>query len=326
MIKKILVMILGVSLVISGTHITKAQERDIPSEEIFEYSVTPADKEWSDFSSHQEMLDACQLPNTYLRESSTEELLEKVVKYPLIIDILSYNDIKTGVSAVAKQFNGLAELLSRKDIASVVANKYKQVKIPTEEHYQYNSDTIYNGSFLNDEVSRKNIYIDMQNDLETTLYEGILLQEVVVTRYSYNEKLSLLEEVEKKALERGESRVFDFKSQSQFINDVYKDKESLWWGILKSSVSSNKITSSKRKLNITIYNKNNARNRKGDSNVYVTTPNGTKIKCIVKSDNHVNSAKFVAKQKETYPNATVVGSGYSGNNCHAYAWTGRQDV
>lgn len=235
------------------------------------------DKEWSDFSSHQEMLDACQLPNTYLRESSTEELLEKVVKYPLTIDILSYNDIKTGVSAVAKQFNGLAELLSRKDIASVVANKYKQVKIPTEEHYQYNSDTIYNGSFLNDEVSRKNIYIDMQNDLETTLYEGILLQEVVVTRYSYNEKLSLLEEVEKKALERGESRVFDFKSQSQFINDVYEDKESLWWGILKS-------------------------------------------------DNHVNSAKFVAKQKETYPNATVVGSGYSGNNCHAYAWTGRQDV
>lgn len=34
----------------------------------------------------------------------------------------------------------------------------------------------------------------------------------------------------------------------------------------------------------------------------------------------------MAQQKLAYPRATYVSTGYSKNNCHAYAWTGRQDI
>ena len=63
-----------------------------------------------------------------------------------------------------------------------------------------------------------------------------------------------------------------------------------------------------------------------DETVIVKTPKGSKIKCKRKASNKKNSTKDVAQQKLAYPRATYVSTGYSKNNCHAYAWTGRQDI
>ena len=81
----------------------------------YEYPVTPVDKEWGEFSSHQEMLDHCQLPEECVKAMTTEQLFDTVLKYPLLIDILFYDDVISGISEVAKQFNGLDELLKRED-------------------------------------------------------------------------------------------------------------------------------------------------------------------------------------------------------------------
>lgn len=65
---------------------------------------------------------------------------------------------------------------------------------------------------------------------------------------------------------------------------------------------------------------------RADESVIVKTPKGSKIKCKRKASNKKNSTKDVAQQKLAYPRATYVSTGYSKNNCHAYAWTGRQDI
>lgn len=329
MTRKIVVAILWVSIVVSVIQVAKAKNKDFKLEKEFEYSVTPVDEQWAEFSSHKEMLEVCQLPYAYLKEVSTEELLDKVKEYPLIIDILNYDDLKSGVNAVAKQFNGLQELLSREDLTSVILTKYRQAKIPTVTRYKYDEKNVSNGSFLDNRTSRLNIYLDMQDELETVLYEGILLQDIVAQKYSIEKKLSIIKEVAKKAFERSESKVYDYKSESMFISSVYEEKNSLWWDALKQETISDNSNIKKQRNNKTLsLNIHNIsiKNRKGDSTTYVKTPNGTKVKCIIKSDNHVNSAAFVAKEKSTYPKATVVGPGYSGNNCHAYAWTGQQDI
>ena len=61
------------------------------------------------------MLDHCQLPEECVKAMTTEQLFDTVLKYPLLIDILFYDDVISGISEVAKQFNGLDELLKRED-------------------------------------------------------------------------------------------------------------------------------------------------------------------------------------------------------------------
>lgn len=88
MIKKIFSVVLSVSILIcSGVQVAKADTVDWQDGQGYEYPVTPVDKEWGEFSSHQEMLDHCQLPEECVKAMTTEQLFDTVLKYPLLIDI-----------------------------------------------------------------------------------------------------------------------------------------------------------------------------------------------------------------------------------------------
>ena len=267
-----------------------------------------------------------------MKQVSTSDLLEVVSKYPLLLDILNCDDIKTGVFVVSKQFNGLGELLKRKDAAEIVREEYKKVKIPDTERCDYSSISIQNTIFLKDKLNREKVYYDMQDELKSVLYEGILLQDTISTKYSMNDKKRILQDAISKMLERGKSSVYNYNNESYFIETIYKTCEGEWWRGLKEVMSmdsfwnlSHSISNLKQKESV--FKERHLKNhRKSDSNIYVKTPNGTKVKCIVKSDNHINSNKIVERTRTTYPNVKIVSAGYSGNNCHAYAWTGRQDI
>lgn len=336
MIKKILLVMLGISTVMSNVCTVQAQEREIVQNKLetqqWEYSITPIDEKWSKLASYQAMVDACQLSQEYLKQAPTRELLETVSKYPLILDILNYDDIKKGVAAVSKQFNGLEELLNRKDVNEIVREEYKKVKIPIAERCDYASMSIQNIAFLKDKLNREKVYYDMQDELKSVLYEGILLQDTVSAKYSMNDKKKILQDAIHKMLEREKSSVYNYSRESYFIEEVYKDCKEEWWQALKEVASMDSLwnlsdTISNIGIKEGAYKEKYLKNyRKSDSNIYVKTPNGTKVVCIVKSDNHINSNKIVERTRTTYPKVTIVAAGYSGNNCHAYAWTGRQDI
>lgn len=58
-----------------------AQEKKIA----WDYPVKTGSKEWAKFESNKEKVDACQIPENILSVISTEDLLELILKYPLII-------------------------------------------------------------------------------------------------------------------------------------------------------------------------------------------------------------------------------------------------
>ena len=49
-----------------------------------------------------------------------------MLAYPLLRDALAYNSVQEGMEAVARQFNGLAELLSRPDAGAALLARYKR--------------------------------------------------------------------------------------------------------------------------------------------------------------------------------------------------------
>lgn len=94
------------------------------SAQAWDYPVKPGQKEWEQFTTHSEMVQACQIPNDVLKLISTQDLLKLCLNYPLQFDFYAYNTVDEGLRAVLSQFNGLQELISRPNCFEVLVNNY----------------------------------------------------------------------------------------------------------------------------------------------------------------------------------------------------------
>ncbi|MCI3926841.1 hypothetical protein MO973_42390 [Paenibacillus sp. TRM 82003] len=79
------------------------------------YNVTTADKQWDDFASKSQMLEATRISDGVLKGLSTERLVEAVLSYPLLVNIYAYDSYQQGLKALAKDSDAFRELLKRAD-------------------------------------------------------------------------------------------------------------------------------------------------------------------------------------------------------------------
>lgn len=70
------------------------------------------------------MVDACMIPEDILTNMTSEELVQSILAYPLLVDMYAYDDVHRGLAIVTKHFNGLAELTMREDGASALVDAY----------------------------------------------------------------------------------------------------------------------------------------------------------------------------------------------------------
>lgn len=89
------------------------------------YPVMPGTEQWKAFQSHQEMLEACQIPKSVLQSISTERLLQLCLDYPLLLDIYAFNQISNGFNSFYSSFNGIQELIKRQDALDVLLVFYE---------------------------------------------------------------------------------------------------------------------------------------------------------------------------------------------------------
>lgn len=89
------------------------------------YPIVPGMKEWKEFRSHQEMIDACEIPREVLLSIKTERLVQLCLDYPLLFDIYAFNKISNGFNAFYYQFNGIQELVQRQDAVDVLLDLYQ---------------------------------------------------------------------------------------------------------------------------------------------------------------------------------------------------------
>lgn len=111
-LKKIIASAIIVCLLLSATGVSLVKANIGP----YSYPVVPGTSEWLSLKSHVEKIQACQIPEEILRNLSTEDLLETVLNYPLLVDMLVWNTPEEGYFEVQSQFNGLQELSKRSDV------------------------------------------------------------------------------------------------------------------------------------------------------------------------------------------------------------------
>jgi len=90
----------------------------------YEYPVKPGTDEWEELETFQRRLAVCRIPQDKLDMMSSGELVDAVLNFPFLLNILIYEDITTGFSCLMSQCDALRELLSRGDGANALADKY----------------------------------------------------------------------------------------------------------------------------------------------------------------------------------------------------------
>lgn len=127
--KKSFIFLLSAFLMISISMTFMAAENSRNDNEPYSFPITPGSSEWESFTTKQEMLDVCQVPEDKLSNMTTEALLETVINYPLINDYMAFNSYEDACNVMSSDFNGFRELLSREDLTSVLLTKYSSVHI-----------------------------------------------------------------------------------------------------------------------------------------------------------------------------------------------------
>ena len=89
------------------------------------YPIQPGTPEWATLGSHDEMIDATQIPDLVLDTISTWGLLESCLKYPLYGDFSAFNNKVSYINDLVQSNHGFKELLSREDAPQVMLYFYR---------------------------------------------------------------------------------------------------------------------------------------------------------------------------------------------------------
>lgn len=92
------------------------------------YSELIESNEWKQvFKTRTERVEAAQIPEEVLKKMNTDELIEAVIKYPLLCELYAYNEFRTGFEQVYDSYNGIRELLNRDDAGNKLINFYNSL-------------------------------------------------------------------------------------------------------------------------------------------------------------------------------------------------------
>ena len=101
----------------------------------YDYPIKPGTAEWKELQTHQEKIKVCQIPEDTLKKLTPSDLLQTCINYPLISDMLAYDNLYEGSKRVIRNFNGLSEFLIRKNSYNALIRLYENSKI---ENYDSN--------------------------------------------------------------------------------------------------------------------------------------------------------------------------------------------
>ncbi|MFP4978249.1 hypothetical protein ACE6ED_22780 [Paenibacillus sp. CN-4] len=126
--KKFCSIVLSVMLAVGFSTSVFAEAGSVEQHTEFQYPVTPADKEWAEFTSKQEMLDATDIPTTVLEKMTTDEVLDAVLDFPLIVNLYLYDSYEVALEALAEDSDAFFELKQREDAGEAILGKLSSAK------------------------------------------------------------------------------------------------------------------------------------------------------------------------------------------------------
>lgn len=93
--------------------------------EPYDYPIRPGTEEWKGAKNHDELRELNQIPSQIIQKMDTRTLLNSVVRYPLIGDILLFPSFSRGIVRLKEDFFAFDSLLSRSDVIEALMPVYE---------------------------------------------------------------------------------------------------------------------------------------------------------------------------------------------------------
>ena len=168
--------------------------------------------DWGLYDNHAINVQRAQIPDYLLNQMTTEQLVNAVLHYPYLIDIMAYDSYEMAFKDVSQHFNGLLELLVREDGAQKLLERMQQISIP------------------GDIVTTHSTNVDPQAHLEI-MFLGILsAQPEFLNQLDQEEYDELIQTVDEKAEEKlaspnyGQAEAYLFYTVANEQISTYADR------------------------------------------------------------------------------------------------------
>lgn len=275
--RTVLSMILASSIL--ATSIVYADSIKISAQENTEKDLTQT-SEWKN-GTKEERLAMCQIDAKKLSSMSTDELMQEVANCSFFVDILAYDSYQDGLEYFASEFNGMQELLNRKDLADVAFEEYKN----TEFEANFNSFT--NNLLLQLVIGQEDVVSELADnepeEFNEVMYDNFIEQ----TKVDYY---------------RGHEDVF-YDVASENLEEADHVDVDLFADLNKDEDAEVQAASTTCYLHTPNGTAILAYNFTSDTDYSSSEKADAKESCLA-----------------AYPNATYVGEATIKYNCHFYAW------
>lgn len=84
---------------------------------------------WNTFTSFEQMMEACQIPESILNKLPTDTLVALCMNHPLAGNFILYNNPIEGAKSVMDRFNGFQELKKRSDAPEKILDFYEKIRL-----------------------------------------------------------------------------------------------------------------------------------------------------------------------------------------------------
>lgn len=289
----------------------------------YEYPVRPGTAAWKALQSHEEMVRVTDVDESLLASMSDEGLLETVLSYPLLVDVLAHNSPQQGFDAIRSRFGGLRALLEREGAAELLLRRYQRTDaadVPaflTLEEQGHRAQDLFYVELL---LAQREILAGLSEaQLDELLLETLVKREQKLARFAVYGFVGLESTAFTaiRALERAQpgpvrNRADAFLETGgpatiEVLDAVFARTEKATLGKSYPALS--------KRSGIKVQTAE-------DYATTVYTPRGTPVAAIAMTYEFSSSviAACNADVAATYPNATRLTNCSRRYNCHSYAW------
>lgn len=168
---------------------SNSEEAKVEREKAYQYEITPDSSEWKKLDP-EELVEILDIPEAQVKKMPSANLMDTVMEYPYLGDILAFNTIEDGVDVISERFAGLKELLSREDVNEYLKQEYREIESAIIESSPGN---------LSDEIVMDRLLITALMEYCDTIdsYSSKDLSEVKKVGADINEEYDLTSGIEK---------------------------------------------------------------------------------------------------------------------------------
>ena len=307
--KKALSIILSVCLVFSSVMIfaqASTKNEKLTEYKGYVYPVQPGTEIWAEFTDLEQKIEICQITEEILQNMSTEDLVQTVLNYPLMVNMFAFNTYEEGFESVLSYFNGMQELVKRQDATVKLMNAYKKSEVVTKNKLGRlaEEELEQNAAITSDEKA----CIDQM--FKMMVIESLLSTEVLLEKLNENE----LELLDAEAFEKFEAKLAEPEIYNRTASVFYDSiDEQLQTDVYETRASSPSAPYQYKFIGTRHF---------AGYYIYIKTPRSSDVLAFDVKEDYTVAEKNNINQNYgwAYPNATYIASATATYNCHSYAW------